>query len=78
MSRTELVQAANAYTASETHRESLLSTQKEIEATRQLNKILKSRSWQLTKPYRAAGKLLSKLLVIISRKKKPLSSNFIT
>lgn len=78
MTRTELVQAANAYTASETHRDSSLSTQKEIEATRQLNKILKSRSWQLTKPCRVAGKLLSKLLVIISRMKKPLSSNFIS
>ena len=78
MTRTELVQAANSYSASETFREYSQSSPKEIEATEHLNEILKSRSWQLTRPYRAAGELLSNLLFIIGRKKKPLRSDFIT
>ena len=79
LTRTEIVQAASQYSVSELlHLDNSVTSRPEIEATRQLNEILKSRSWQLTKPYRAAGEILSKLLVIISRKKKPLNSNFIT
>ena len=78
MTRTELVQAANSYSASETSIEYSQPSPKEIEAIEHLNKILQSRSWKLTRPYRAAGELLSKLLVAMGRKKKQLISNFIT
>ncbi|NCU77649.1 MAG: hypothetical protein EBV59_12145, partial [Synechococcaceae bacterium WB7_1C_051] len=72
MTRTELVQAANSYSASETSIEYSQPSPKEIEAIEHLNKILQSRSWKLTRPYRAAGELLSKLLVAMGRKKKQL------
>ena len=78
MTRTELVQATSAYSAYETYRADSSSAEIENETIKQLNAILESRSWKLTRPYRAAGELLSKLLVAMGRKKKQLISNFIT
>jgi SAM-dependent methyltransferase len=79
LTRTEIVQAAIQYSVSELlNVENSVTPRPEIEASLYLDAILNSRSWKITKPYRALGRLLHKLLIKMGKSKKTLGSNFIT
>lgn len=79
LTRTEIVQAASQYSVSELSQVNALDTPSpEVEAKLHLDEILNSRSWKITKPYRALGRLLNKLLIKMGKSEKPSGSNFIT
>ena len=79
LTRTEIVQAASQYSVSELlNVENSVTPRPEIEASLYLDAILNSRSWKITKPYRALGRLIDKLLIKMGKSKKTLGSNFIT
>ena len=79
LTRTEIVQAAIQYSVSELlNVENSVTPRPEIEASLYLDAILNSRSWKITKPYRALGRLIDKFLIKMGKSKKTLGSNFIT
>jgi SAM-dependent methyltransferase len=61
MTRTELVQAACQNSAHEIDTSESDKTNFDFESSKMLDEILKSRSWQITKPYRAIGRLIDKI-----------------
>ncbi len=79
LTRTEIVQAASQYSVSELlHVNNSVKPRPEIEASLYLDAILNSRSWKITKPYRALGRFLNKLLIKTGTTENPSGSNFIT
>jgi hypothetical protein len=61
MTRTELVQAACQNSAHEIDTSESDKTNFDFESSKLLDEILRSRSWQITKPYRAIGRLIDKI-----------------
>ena len=73
LTRTEIVQAASQYSVSE-----LFHVNNSMAEKLFLDAILNSRSWKVTKPYRALGSLLDKFLIKIGKSKKASGRSFIT